>query len=513
MRNRFSRRRSANAAAGHKLLLVLACLAATTLGVLVGGSGDAVKAAPGSPPDSATLTLSGADHSIPRSFFGLSVEYNELGDYEAEGASFNHALKLIGPEDGSRMLLRLGGKSADRTYYQTTSAPPVPFSHTIGPNYLKNLSTLVASAHLRVMLDLNLAIHSPTLAVQFAQAARQALPRLTLAGLEIGNEPDLYWRENWLSKELVPSTTPSISKTWNRNYSAADYRRDWVSYASALRAKVPGIPLGGPEIISSKPQWLNAIEGLGRLDPTFLSLHRYASSTCWPSTSRYYPSIATMLAPHSSFGLANSIQGAASFAHSRNQALRLTEVNSISCGGNAGVADSFSTALWAPDALFELIVGGADSVSWHMRPDTPNAPFQPTSKGIKALPELYGLAVFAQMTRPGAHIVGSVLSTYHGQNVKAWVVRFANGNLRVLLINKSPNATNVTMHLGPAGRASVRYLRAPGVGANSGIHFAGQSIGTDGRWHGRQRSSGVASGHGLYYLHVPKYTLALISAR
>ena len=106
-----------------------------------------------------------------------------------------------------------------------------------------------------------------------------------------------------------------------------------------------------------------------------------------------------------------------------------------------------------------------------------------------------------------------MLSTYRGQNVKAWVVRFANGNLRVLLINKSPNGANVTMHLGPAGRAYARYLRAPGVGANSGIHFGGQSIGADGRWHGRQQSSGVASSHGLYYVHIPKYTLALVSAR
>ncbi len=513
MRNRFSRRGSANAAVGHKLVLVFACLAATTLGVLVPGSGDAVKAAAGSPADPATLTLTGAGHSIPRSFFGLSVEYNELADYQAEGAAFTRAMKLIQPEDGSRMLLRLGGKSADRTYYQTTSTPPVAFAHTIGPNYLKDLSTLASTAHLRVMLDLNLAVHSPTLAVQFAQAARQMLPGSALAGLEIGNEPDLYWRENWLSKERVPTTTPSISKTWNLNYTPADYRRDWLSYASALRAKVPGIPLGGPEIISSKPKWLDAIEGLGRLDPNFLSIHRYASSTCWPSTSRYYPSIATMLAPHSSFGLANSIQGAAGFAHSRNQALRLTEVNSISCGGNTGVADSFATALWAPDALFELIVGGANSVSWHLRPDTPNAPFQPTSKGIRALPELYGLAVFAQMTRPGAHIVGSVLNTDRGQNLKAWVVRFANGNLRVLLINKSPNASNVTMHLGPAGKAYVGYLRAPGVGASSGIRFAGQSIGSDGRWHGPKRTSGVASSHGLYYVHIPKYTLALVSAR
>ena len=77
------------------------------------------------------------------------------------------------------------------------------------------------------------------------------LPSSTLAGLEFGNEPDLYWRENWLSKERVPTTTPSISKTWNLNYSAADYRRDWLSYAAALRAKLPGFRSAVPR--SSPP--------------------------------------------------------------------------------------------------------------------------------------------------------------------------------------------------------------------------------------------------------------------
>ena len=32
---------------------------------------------------------------------------------------------------------------------------------------------------------------------------------------------------------------------------------------------------------------------------------------------------------------------------------RLTEFNSITCGGLFGVSNSYSTALWAPDAVFE----------------------------------------------------------------------------------------------------------------------------------------------------------------
>ena len=39
------------------------------------------------------------------------------------------------------------------------------------------------------------------------------------------------------------------------------------------------------------------------------------------------------------------------------------------------MANSFATALWAPDVLFELLNAGVDGVNWHIRPSTLNAPF------------------------------------------------------------------------------------------------------------------------------------------
>ena len=50
-------------------------------------------------------------------------------------------------------------------------------------------------------------------------------------------------------------------------------------------------------------------------------------------------------------GPGRSVRRALRFAHENGMQFRVTELNSVSCGGNAGVADSFATALWAPDAL------------------------------------------------------------------------------------------------------------------------------------------------------------------
>jgi hypothetical protein len=497
-----------------RALACLALAAGVSLGLGTGDLGRATAAASATqaaPTLPAQLTLSQNTQSIPRSFFGLSVEYNELADYEKDAAAFGQVLKLIRPQDGSRLELRIGGKSADRTFFVTKPTRPIPYGRPIGERWLKRLSKLVHADRLRVMLDLNLAVHAPSVAATFAQAAVKTLPPTTLAGVEIGNEPDLYWRQPFLAKERLPQTLKSTSKHWTVNYSAADYRRDYEAYARALVKQVPRIPIGAPEIISGKPEWLSAVEGLGRENPSFLSIHRYASSNCFPTSSPFYPTIALLLNEDASIGFGNTILDAAEFAHARRQALRLTEVNSISCGGNPGVANTFATALWAPDALFELIRNGADSINWHIRPNALNAPFHPTRSGIQALPELYGLAVFADMTGVGAKIVSSDLKEPGGLHLKAWVVRVGS-SLRVLLLNKGPRAARVTMHLGPAGTAQVRRLQAPRVGASTGVTFGGQTIGSGGSWQGKLVQAPLSGNSGSYAVTVPGFSGALISA-
>ena len=117
----------------------------------------------------------------------------------------------------------------------TKPTRPIPYGRPIGERWLKKLSTLVRADHLRVMLDLNLAVHAPSVAATFAQAAVKALPPTTLAGLEIGNEPDLYWRQPFLAKERLPQTLKSTPKHWTVNYSAADYRRDYDGVRARAR--------------------------------------------------------------------------------------------------------------------------------------------------------------------------------------------------------------------------------------------------------------------------------------
>jgi hypothetical protein len=461
----------------------------------------------------AQITFTGASRRIPTSFFGLSVEYKELRTYIDSGALFRRMLSLVRPRDGSPLLVRIGGKSADHVWWGTSEKTP-KWVTTIGQQWLSRLSALISRADLEVMFDLNLAVHSPTMAARFARAAVQTLPRSSIVGFEVGNEPDLYWRQPWLEKQRVATSSSDVPRRWTGNYSPTDYARDYTAYARAVTAAAPGIPLGGPEIISSKVNWLTALSGLGRLTPGFLSIHRYASSTCLPPSSSHYPTIPLMLADGSSAGVARTTESVVQDAHAIHSQLRLTEVNSISCGGNAGVADSFATALWAPDVLFELLNAGVDGVNWHIRPSTLNAPFDLDHGKLVPLPELYGLAMFAQMTHGPARLLDDAVSAAPGLDLKAWTVR-RDGTTNALLINKGRRAARVTVRSvdGARGPATVSRLQAPRIGATTGLKFAGRWIGSDGLWHGHQSDERVTARGGSYAVAVPAYSAALVTLR
>ena len=51
-----------------------------------------------------------------------------------------------------------------------------------------------------VILDLNLITDRPAIAMDWARAAEAELPRGSIVGFEIGNEPDIYSRWFWLTR-------------------------------------------------------------------------------------------------------------------------------------------------------------------------------------------------------------------------------------------------------------------------------------------------------------------------
>lgn len=478
------------------------------LGTAASTTPRAVAAPRPAPLPAATVALnSSATTPIPASFFGLSTEYWTLPLYERHLPAFERILAMLHVSGDPPLVLRIGGDSADLTYWDPLGQAIGTRAFGLTPAWLSHAAAVVRATHVRVIMDLNLVSDSPAMAARWARAAVALLPRGSLIGFEIGNEPDLY------RDELLPRLGAIARSALHPDqFSATNYTHDFDAYARALTRAVGHVALLGPAI--ADPTDLDWLSGLLTRDRRYLSeltAHRYPLSACQPTSSPRFPTIARLLSEQSSAGMAQTVREAVALAHLHGVEFRLTELNSVTCGGRAGVSNSFATALWAPDALFELMRAGVDGVNLHIRADAINPPFTLTSDGVDPRPLLYGLLMFARTLGPGARLADVSLHEATSLHLKAWGVRLPDGALHVLVINKGADSADVTLRLGAGAPATVQRLLAPSPAAVGGVTLAGQQLGADATWHGREVSERIPTARRGYWLVVPRYSAALVT--
>ena len=93
---------------------------------------------------------------------------------------------------GSPFTLRIGGDSADMSWWDPHNRRPPGWAYALTSRWLSQAVKLVTEAHLRVLLDLNLVDRNPARAVQLVRAVIAHMPPHSVEALKIGNEPDLY---------------------------------------------------------------------------------------------------------------------------------------------------------------------------------------------------------------------------------------------------------------------------------------------------------------------------------
>jgi Glycosyl hydrolase family 79 C-terminal beta domain len=220
-----------------------------------------------------------------------------------------------------------------------------------------------------------------------------------------------------------------------------------------------------------------------------------------------------VLSPAASEGMASALGPVIDAGHDAGLPVRLTELNSVNCGGRPGVSNAFATALWAPDALFALLRAGVDGVNLHVRADAINAPFALSAAGLQARPLLYGLILFARTLGPDAQLVALRSRLSRPADIGAWAVRVGRNTLHVLLIDSSRRAERVSLRLPATAMAAVQRLLAPSADARSGVTLGGRALGADGRWQGVSAHQTVAPRGGAYAVTVRGMSAALVSVR
>jgi hypothetical protein len=416
---------------------------------------------------------------LPHGFVGLSLEYRAIPEYAGhDPRAINPLLVRLIEElsPGERPQLRIGGDSTDRAWWPAHGVKkPLGAYIRLGGRWGAVAGALVRATDARVILGINLEADSGAVARLEATQLVRAIGRDRLQALELGNEPELYAAFTWY--HVHGRKMPGRAPTWN----FGDYLREFSMIATSL----PRVPLAGPAVGSRK--WLRYVGRFISAEPRvrIVTLHRYPLQRCFIAPgARTYPTIAHLLAPASTTGLASSVARDVRLAHARGLQVRIDEANTISCGRVPSVDESFASALWVLQALFAFARAGADGVDIHTYAGSPYALFKFHHHGgvwrAVVYPEYYGMLMFARAAPPGSRLLA--IAGVERARVRAWATRSPSGQVRVVVINSHRQPRTLAVRIpGGGARATIERLLAPSLPARSGVTIAGQSLSTSSR--------------------------------
>jgi hypothetical protein len=450
--------------------------------------------------------------AIPHSFLGIATPYWALPPDEHHLSLYNRVLAILHVRGDGRFVMRIGGDSADYAVWDPGSHRLDPWAFPVKPALVARLARIVETLRLRVIIDLNTVTSTPHLAAAWARAAEARLPRGSILGFEVGNEPDLYRWKGWVAK--LKGKGFDLARLPKR-LTPADYVVQYHQFGHAVRGAVPGVPLLAPALGDPVTglKWVSTLLAASHPGLRVITVHRYPFSACAHPGDRTWPTIAKLLDKRATIGTGAALKPAVALARRAGLPERLTEINSVTCGGVPGVSNTFATALWAPDALFSVVRAGERAVNLEARVYSINAPFGWRHDGLHARPLLYGLIMFKRMLGPDSRLVALHLRGDRSRlrRLTAWAVRSGRDTLKVLLTNDGRRPVRVAVRLPATGAGTIQRLLARSAAATSGVTLDGQRLDSAARWRGRPTDQRVAASAGSYLVTVPRLSAAMLS--
>ena len=430
----------------------------------------AAQAAPVSVPVELAFTYTGAGEPVPRRFLGLSFEaaaLSQLGAYGRHGDLVS-LLRSLGPG-----VLRFGGITSDENVGWTDSATPPPAwaTSTIDPGDLRAIATLARRSGWQVLLTVGLAHYEPQAAAREVAAAHAALGPY-LAAVEIGNEPEAYANHGYRPAPWLPQ----------------EYEEQVSDYREAIEALTPGVRFAGPDVSGSGAfnEWGNA-EALSQ-SPALLTGHHYPLG-CAQTPS---PSIELLLSPVTRSREARSLETYMAIARQDSIPLRIDEAGTVSCGGVAGISNTFAASLWAAGYIGQTMDAGAAGINLQGNPTncagyTPlcaTTPAAAASGSLSAEPEWYGLLLTSSLI--GYRPLPTTIESSASPNLEASVYWSPGHGLKLLLVDDEPPGSaqlSFSVPVGPGlGPASFLWMTGAAQSSTSSVRLAGRTVPADGAW-------------------------------
>jgi hypothetical protein len=188
---------------------------------------------------------------------------------------------------------------------------------------------------------------APSWAAQIAAGAQSAATN----GLEysLGNEPDLYSLHNYVS---LTAPLPNAELVAVNLY---------LQLAMALQQAISDAPVIGPELARAA-RWRRELPRvIGQLHERTVGVHLYPLSACEGPGAVTVERLLSPAAADAPRGLAWVVAD----ANAAHAPAILSEANSASCGGQAGVSDSPAAAVWAVRFVLAALKIGFREVRFH----------------------------------------------------------------------------------------------------------------------------------------------------
>ena len=465
-----------------------------------------------------TLRPDRLGNKIGSDFTGLSYESAQLGNpnfFSGENTALIGFVKRLGPSG----VMRIGGNTSEYCYWtpdpnsQTKlpndesmrtgdKANPIAFGLAVGPDTghhapapvkitpaaVRNLRDFLDAAGWNLIYGLNMGTGTAEDAAAEAAYVTDVVGSKLIA-FQLCNEPDLFFRNGIRKKD----------------YDAAQFGDEWKHFYDVIRARVPNAPFAGPDTAYNN-SWLVPFAQRFKHEAKFLSQHYYAEG---PPTD---PSmtIERLLNPNPK--LQEEFEGMKKTMHETGLPFRLAETNSCYQGGKAGVSDTFASALWGGDLMYQLASEGGMGINFHGGGYGWYTPIAGTQDdGFVARPIYYGMLLFAE-AGAGQLIETQVEGLDQAPLFTAYSLRDEQGQIKMAVFNKNLDR-HVRLHINPGQRvhsAKFLELHAPRVDDTTDVTFGGVPVGANGGW--EPKWLGPASvQNGNVIIGLPAGSAALIS--
>ncbi len=354
---------------------------------------------------------SGPGVSITMAPVGLSIEYPtmaaDLGSGPCPPPALVSMLQALGSPpislagDSQDLTAPPGALSANPNSWEAATLYPLPGA------FWSQMHCLLAATHDPLTVGLNAKTDQPGWAAQMVSGAQSAVagtqspatgapatgtPSTPSTGTatsglsySLGNEPDLYYLPNYTSlSRPVPGEEAAAASTY-------------LQVASTLRAAVGSAPVIGPEL-ARPANWRQQLPRvIAALPAQTVGVHAYPLSACATPKAVTIKGVLSTYAANEPSGLRWVVADAAA-AH---VPAIISEANSASCGGVAGVSNTPATAVWAVRFVLSALQAGFAEVRMHSS-GAPYDPFVVQGESVLARPLESAMVALNQWLPVGA---------------------------------------------------------------------------------------------------------------